>query len=824
MIRQSIAAMLMCVLAGGPHAAAVDLSGAGAPSHAGDPARVGASYATLPLVFERTEAADDRGGAFIARGAEYAVAISLQGAQVRLRRASPGAPAHEADFALRFVDAADPGAAIEGVERSPTLIHHIGGSAEAFDVPAWRRVAISALYPGIDVVFHGNGRRLEYDVVVAPGGDPARFALRAGEGVSLSLTDAGGVSLAAPGTTLTLERPLAYQDIDGVRQEVASAFAISGERDLRIEVGAYDRTRPLVIDPVISYAALVGGNDYEQGSAIAVDAAGNAYVAGYTRSTDFPTTLGAFDRAFGKRGDTDVFVSKLNAAGTALVWSTYIGGSSGTDRAIGIAIDAAGSAYVTGSTSGTDFPTTAGAWQKAVTGGGGFVAKLVPAGNALVYSTYVANATPSAIAIDAAGNAYVSGSAKPGFATTAGALQPVARNSLGTGFVLALGPTGTAPVFSTFLGGAVGDYANSIAVDAGGNVYVGGWTTSNDFPVVNAFQSAPSGRQDGFVAKLAPGGSKLVYSTRLGGALDDAVNALAIDASGNVYVAGETYSWDFPTKNAFQPQKAGQLMVNASVGSAFVTKLGPTGSTLVYSSFLGGEVCQRLCQTIGSDQYFADVAYGIAVDGSGHAYVTGTAVSYTFPLVDSAAARKQQDNQQSEFVTKIGISGATLLWSTFTRTGFGDPSYGLSRFPPSTATAVAIDPAGAAYVTGDSDIYSYYEVTPGAFRTVTGNQGAMLVKFAPAPAMSIATSNPAADSRTPIVLTATVAGSAPSGSVTFLDGPAAIGSAAIVGNQANLSLTLPAGIHALSAVLRQPGMASDTPILYQVVDAPLRCD
>ena len=823
MVRQSIAAILAFALASGlPRAAPVDGTGASAPSPASDPVRIVANYGMLPLVFERIGAAGDRPGAFVARGADYAVAISTQGAHVRLHPSSLAAHDHEAVFTLRFVDGSA-NAAIEGVERSPTLIHHIGRSAESVDAPAYRRVAVSSLYRDIDVVFHGRGRRLEYDVIVAPGGDPSRFALRADD-ASVSLTEDGDLLLAASRGTLTIERPLAYQEIDGARKEVASAFAIDGERNVRIAVGEYDRARPLVIDPVISYAALVGGNDFEEGTAIAVDAAGNAYIAGYTRSVDFPM-LGAFDGAIGKRGDIDAFVSKLNAAGTALVWSTYIGGSSGIDRAVGIAVDAAGGAFITGSTSGTDFPTTAGAWQKAITGGGGgFVAKLAPAGNALAYSTYVANATPSAIAIDTSGNAYVSGSANPGFAATPGALQPVARNSSGTGFVLELGPAGSGPVFATFLGGAGNDYATSIAVDAGGNVYVGGWTTSNDFPVVNALQSSPGGGKDAFVAKLAAGGSTLVYSTRLGGSLDDAINALAIDGAGNAYVAGETYSWDFPSKNGFQPQKAGHLMINASVGSAFVAKLGSTGSALVYSSFLGGDVCQTLCQAIGGPQYPADVAYGIAVDAAGHAYVSGTAVSYTFPLVDSAAARKQQDNQQSAFVSKVGISGSTLLWSTFTRTGFGGADFGLSRFPPATATAIAIDPAGAAYVTGDSDIYSNFEVTPGAFRTTTGNQGAMLVKFAPAPAMSIASSSASADTQTPITLTATIAGSTPSGNVTFLDGSASIGSAAIVGNQATLSRMFPAGIHILSAVLRQPGMASDTPVLYQVVDAPLSCN
>jgi hypothetical protein len=782
-----------------------------------DARRIIADYGSLPLVFEPVADRDDGTRRFIARGANYAIAISPEGAELAFGPPSAtGAPVR-----IRLVNA-DSNAAIDGADLQATRIHHIRPTGDRVAVPTYGRVAITGAYPGIDVVFHGHRRQLEYDVIVAPGANPARFAFRVEGRDRAFLNDAGDLVLGIA----KLKRPVAYQDIGGERRHVASELVLDDQQNIRIRVGTYDATRTLVIDPVVSYATFLGGNSVEQGTAIAVDAAGNAYVTGYTSSTDFPM-VNALDRSLGKRGDTDVFVSKLNAAGTALVWSTYIGGPAGADRAVGIAVDATGSAYITGQTSGADFPTSATAWQKAITGGGAFIAKLVPAGNALAYSTYVVGATPSAIALDAAGNAYVAGSATSTFIATAGAVQPASGSSGGTtGFVLKLNAGGSAPMFATFLGGTGGDDMTSIAVDGYGNAYVGGWTTSVDFPIRNALQASRAGGKDAIIAKLDSSGSRLVYSTLLGGSLDDAVNAIAVDAAGNAYVAGETYSWNFPSKGGFQMQKSGRRLVNSSVGNAFVAKLGPAGNSLVYSSFLGGEICTGYCQTLGDVlQYPADVAYGIAVDATGHAYVSGLARTYTFPLVDSTAPRKQQDNQESAFVTKVNVSGAALLWSTFIRTGYGEYDNRWTRLPLGSATGVAVDSTGAAYVTGDSDSASNFQPTAGAFQSVsTIGAAAVITKFAAAPAMTLTTSDPLVDTQTPITLTATLSGPASSGTVAFMDGLSWIGSAPLVGNRATLTLTLPSGIHPVSAILRVPGSASDTPVVQQVVDVPLVCN
>ena len=774
-------------------------------------------YASLPLQFERlAAAADDGDETFVARTGSYAVAVQRQGATLAFRDAS--------SVDIRFVDASAT-ARVSAIGDPSARIHRLrrGDARDAVDSPAYERIAIANLQPGLDIAFHGRGRELEYDVVVAPGADPSRFAFRVGGSDRVALDDAGDLAIATAAGTLTIKSPIAYQDIGEARRFVASAFDMDDDGVVRIRLGDYDTTETLVIDPIMSYATYVGGSNYEQATAIAVDGAGNAYITGYTQSTDLPL-VNAYDRSLGRKGDVDVFVSKLNAAGTGLVWSTYLGGAS-IDRAVGIAVDASGSAYVTGLTSGADFPTSANGWQKGIVGGGGFVAKLAPGGNALVYSTYVAASNPSAIAVDSAGNAYVTGSATPSFTTTPGALQATTASASGsTAFLLELNAAGTAPVFATFLGGSSSEDATSLALDSAGSAYVGGWTTSADFPVRNAYQAAKRSAKDGFVAKIAANGAQIVYATLLGGSLDDAVNAIAVDRAGNAYVAGETYSGDFPVISGFQMQKAGRLLIGSSLGNAFVAKLAASGNMLVYASFLGGEVCQAPCQSVfGIPQIPGDAAYGIAVDSTGHAYVTGFASSWTFPLVDSPSWPKQQDNQDSAFAAKVAASGTSLLWSTFVRTGF-DLGATVTRFPAGSATAVAIDADGAAFVTGVANDSSGFAGTPGAFQPSSVDPDAIVVKFRSAPTITLSTSNATTDTSTPITLTATMSGGT-LGDAIFMDGTTRIGgSVQFVESQASLTLTLPAGIHTLSAMLFVAGSMNDSAPITQVVDVPLVCN
>ncbi|MDE2359282.1 MAG: SBBP repeat-containing protein [Betaproteobacteria bacterium] len=790
-------------------------------------------YGRLPMLFEPIEEASGAGRRYVARGAGYQAAISRRGAQVALPvPAGPdsGTPAANAMMVvdIAFADA-NARASIRGLDAQSTRIHHLrsrSGVPDRTDVATYARVAIDALYPGIDAVFYGNAQRLEYDLVIAPGADPSRVRLHVDGITGMELVGDGDLRLDTGHGAMTLRRPLAYQERDGAREHVDSRYVIGATNIVEIRVGAYDRSRRLVIDPVVSYATYLGGSLTERGTAVAVDANGNAYVTGFTTSPDFPL-LSAYDRSLGKRNDIDVFVAKLNPQGTGLVYATYLGGPTGIDRGIGIAVDPSGSAYVAGTTSGGDFPITAGAYQQATPLGGTFIAKLAPAGNALVYSTYVAGARVASMAVDATGSALVTGTASASFATTVNALQRTLAPGLTEGgFVLKLDPAGSAARYATFLPGNGGSQGNAIAVDRQDNAYVAGWTTAVDFPSVDAFQPALKGQRDGFIVKLDPGGSRIIYSTYLGGLLDDAINAIAVDAEGNAYVAGETYSSDFPSLDAFQPRKSGFRLVNSSLGNAFVAKIDATGTGLRYSSFLGGEICTSYCQSVfGLPQFPGDAAYGIAVDGAGHAYVTGLAQTYTFPLVDSAAPRKQQDNQDSAFVAKVSASGGSLLFSTFLRTGYGYTDDKVTPIPPGSAAGVAAGTDGAAYVTGYTDGTGQFQPTTAAFQTVNGgSQGAYVVRFAgPSATLALETSSAYVDSPASAALTATVTGTSTAGSIALMSGASVLAYAPIVADKAVFDIKLPVGIHSLTALLATPGAYLDSAALQQVVDNPLAC-
>jgi len=467
-----------------------------------------------------------------------------------------------------------------------------------------------------------------------------------------------------------------------------------------IAVGSYDPTQLLVIDPLV-YSTYIGGSGTDRGYAIAVDGSGNAYVTGFTRSTDYDVTPGAFQTTYGG-GLEDVFVTKLNAAGTALVYSTYIGGII-DDYGTAIAVDGSGNAYVTGYTSSTNYPVTPGAFQ--TTNGGirdVFVTKLNATGTALVYSTYIGGSGEDygyGIAVDGSGNAYVTGYTwSTNYPVTPGAFQTTKSTTLLSErdvFVTKLNATGTALVYSTYLGGSDSDYGYAIAVDGSGNAYVTGYTLSTDYDVTpGAFQTRKEGGADVFVTKLNATGTALVYSTYIGGSGSDRGNAIAVDGSGNAYVTGETNSTNYDvTPGAFQTTNGGGWDV-------FVTKLNATGTALVYSTYIGG-----------SDN---DEGNAIAVDGSGNAYVTGETSSTDYDITPGALQTTKSTTNSYEtdvFVTKLNAAGTALVYSTYIGGSDDDVGY-----------AIAVDGSGYAYVTGYTRSTDY-DVTPGAFQTTYGGGG-----------------------------------------------------------------------------------------------------
>jgi Beta-propeller repeat len=798
------------------------------------------AYGKLPLSFEVNQGQTDSSVRFLARGAGFGMFLTSDAAVITLSAAhAPIDSEDQSDFArsavlrIRFVGA-NLAPEISGEVPLPDKSNYFIGDDRArhiTDIAHFAQVRYGGLYPGIDLVYYGDQRKLEYDFVLAPGADPSQIAIAFDGANEVNLDATGDLILRTPLGDLKQHHPNIYQVVNGKREPIGGRYVRLSANELGLEVAAHDASKSLVIDPVLSYSTFLGGSSNDFANAITVDNAGNAYIAGYTSSTNFPV-VNPYSRSLG-RSATNVFVSKLNPTGTALVYSTYLGGSSETDYATGIAVDSAGNAYVTGTTTGSGFPTTTGSYQKGTSGGGSFVAKLGAAGNTLTYSTYVLNASAKGIAVDGSSYAYVTGSASSGFATTAGAFQTATHNSSSTNaFILKLNTTGTAATFATFLGGSGTDVGNGVAVDSGGNAYVGGSTTSTNFPLTNALQTSLGGQLDGFVAKVNATGSALVYSTYLGGTKDDSVNAIAVDASGSAYVAGETYSANFPVSVfAYQFNKTGGLLLNSIQGVGFVSKLTAAGNGLAYSTFLGGEICDAFQSPCS---YFqpppetpGDAAYGIAVDNQGHAYVTGIARTYTFPLVDSLLPAKTSDNQDSLFVTKVAQAGNALLYSDFVRTGTATTGNTPGGLPYDAGKAIAVDSNGSAY--GASESVAGFPTTTGAFQTSNaGLTDAVAFKLTSTTGqMSLAVSpNPAVAGQA-IALTATVPGGASNGSITFItyaQGFNQIRSVPLSNGTATTTLTLTAGIDVLTAIYRNGTNVADTPLLYQVVNPPAVCN
>ena len=731
--------------------------------------RLRKAYGPLPLSFAPNRGQTDAGVEFLSRGAGYTLFLTCSGDAVMalqkpaskrdaLAHRGPDkggsvasrAPDYQTVLRMKLVGAnRAPG--VEGVEELAGKTNYFIGNDPGrwrMNVPTYARVEYESVYPGIDLVYYGNEQQLEYDFVVAPGADPGSIAIRFDGAEKISLDARGNLVVATRGGDVQLQKPVVYQVADGVRSETMGSYAIRGAGQVGFRVASYDRSRPLIIDPVLSYSTylgsgtqLVGFNLDESGNAIAVDSTGAAYVTGRTASSGFPTTPGAFDRTKGQ-DYADAFVTKLNPTGTALVYSTFLGGDQ-FDEGLGIAVDSTGAAYVTGRTCSAGFPTTPGAFQTSYAGVFGsdcndaFVTKLDAAGAALSYSTYLGGSTldiGNAIAVDSHGSAYIAGyTLSTNFPTTSGSFQPTAVAPFDA-FVTKLDPAGSGPlVYSTYLGGNHFERASGIAVDADGSAFVTGHTSSISFPVtVDAFQTNNAGGDDAFVTKLDPAGSALAYSSYLGGSRVDSAAAIALDSEGAAYVAGDTFSDDFPvTIGGFRRDNAGEY-------DAFVVKFDPSLSApLVYASYLGGSSF--------------DVASAIAVDSLGSAYITGSTCSTNFPVTATALQNANASAGCDDvFVTKFTPVGSGLAFSTYLGGSFGDGGRG-----------IAVDRSGSVYVVGSTSSGgpNAFPTTPGAYQTTRpGDHDAFLFKIGdlgtPYLTLSPATSTNVVE--TPHCVTATV--------------------------------------------------------------------
>ena len=662
-------------------------------------------YGALPLSFVPNAGQADPQARYLAQGGGFGFFFTERGVTLTFAHDHSKGMALELGFA-----GANAHPRITASAPASGTVSYLGAKSHA-GLSTYGELTYHDVWPGIDVTFRGAGGRLKYEFHVAPFADPARIALAYRGADHLSRTAAGELRIATELGTLSDERPTSAQG----QAQVETAYRLADDRYGFTFPHGYDRSQPLVIDPSLAYSTFLGGPDLDDGSAVAVDAQGNVYVAGSTSSTSFPTTVGAYDTSFDASGGSnrgEAFVSKLNPAGNALVYSTFIGGP-GDDWASALAVDTNGSVYVAGSTLGNSFPTTANVVQSVPNGGGdAFVAHLNAAGTALLYSTLLGgNSQDQAldIAIDGQGNAYVAGTTySSDFPTTFQAYDRT-LNGNQDAFVTKLTQLGGTLSYSTYLGGKGYEQQTAIALDAQNDVYIAGPTDSTDYPTTpGAFDRThePYGKTDSFVSKLNPSGGALIYSTMLGGIQGfDSVYDVAVDGDGSAYVTGYTNGSDFPvTPGAYDTTMNSTSLYE----DAFVTKIAPSGASLVYSTFIGGP---------GTD-------YGgrIAVDAQGSAYIAGRG-SAGYPVTPGA----YNTTTPGLTVTKLAPSGAALLYATFL--GGLDPS------------ALAIDPAGFAYVAGSAITIA---TTPGAYDTTFngGGSDAFVTKLDASPPDTLLGSGP----------------------------------------------------------------------------------
>jgi hypothetical protein len=714
-----------------------------------------ASYGKLPLVFEKNLGQTAPQVKYLAHANGYTLFLTGKEAVLRLdaketddaaparnvaRRADRSPQNHRVAVVSIGLDQSLDPTQVEGLEAQAGHSNYLIGrdpSRWQKNVPRYGRVKYRGVYHGIDAVYYGNQDRLETDYIVAPGSDPNQIALNVKGAKSLKLNSQGDMVLASAAGELILHRPNVYQEIDGARHEIAVSYIERGKNLIGIRLGTYDSRQPLVVDPVLDYSTYLGGTGGEFLYGIAVDSGGNAYVTGYTNATDFPTTPGSYLPTYPSGATTDAFVTKMNPTGTAEVYSTFLGGSlSGSGD--GIAVDSSGNAFVTGTTTSSDFPITAGAYQSFAPNGGVFFSELDPTGSLLLYSTFLAgNGSDNAVALalDANENAYILGRTTSTNFPNVNAYQTSNNTNLtnpdaGTAFLSRFDLTQSPPIlrYSTYLGGTDAEFPTSVAVDANANVYFTGSTESADFPVTpNAYLSALNNQYgDAFIAHIdttQAGGSSLIYATYFGGSSNgfgtafDTGGGIAVAANSVAVVVGYTYATDFPlTSNALVRTS------DAPNAKAFLSRLDTSltsspQSALLYSSYWGGST--------------TDLAFAATTDSAGNIYMAGATADTDF-YVTLGAPMSTYPGRESAFLTEFDPTGAIVLFSTYWGggVGAGNAAYG-----------VAVDSASPpnAYFTGITN--SNFPTTAGAFQTTfmatNESSDGFVAKMSPGAAASV---------------------------------------------------------------------------------------
>jgi hypothetical protein len=698
--------------------------------------------AGMPLYFEANQGQVDSPAQFIARGRDSQFLISPDAAQIVLCKMTSARTFSARAMRMQFVGA-NGGAQISGAEELPGKINYLVGNNPSHwqtGVATFARVLVGGLYPGVNLTYYGNQRQLEYDLTVAPNADPGVIAIRFDGADKISVSSAGDLVLNLGDSEIRQPKPVIYQMANGSREEISGGYKILDAHTVAFAVSDYDHSLPLVIDPILSYSTYFGGSADDIAWAVAVDTNGFVYVAGQTLSAQL-ATLGVFQTNYagGSSYIGDAFVAKFGYSDTNLIYCTYLGGSQ-DDLASALAVDSAGDVFLTGVTESPNFPTNNALYPKILGhkfsgtdyNPNAFVAELNTNGSKLVYSTYLGGSGNvitgtgdygTGIAVDSAGSAYVTGYTSSTNFPATNSLVYISSGVTNTfnhlvgsfnAFLTKIGPGGTNLLYSTYFGGSYIDEALGIAVDGTGDACLVGSTDSPNFPTNNPVQpylggttNAVSG-YNAFVAKFGPSGTNLIYSTFLGGTNNDFGYGVAVDSGGNAYVTGGTSSPNFPNTATNVPELFNDLTNNTSgvllTTNAFLTKLGPKGTNLVYSAVFGG--------------FGEDTGYGVAVDSAGEAFVAGTTSSTNFPTLNTSGLLAATNSGGNDvFVTAFNTNGSALLYSVYLGGANNDFGYG-----------IALDTVGDAYVVGQT-LSANFPTNNALHATLNGPSDAFLAKI-----------------------------------------------------------------------------------------------
>lgn len=621
-------------------------------------------WGLIPLAFEANIGQSNNEVAYLARGNGYTLFLTPAEAGMVVWTAEPIGDEDErlttgqaAAFNIQFIGA-NPAPTITGEDQQEGRVSYlVGAEAEDWvsDIPTFGKVKYEALYPGIDLVFYGNGQQLEYDFIVSPGADPSQIRLNFAGVEGLYLDESGNLVLETAAGEVLQRAPFAYQELNNIRQKVGGHFKIFEGNEVGFELETYDDERPLIIDPIV-YSTFLGGSGFDLAYDVAVDANGAAYMTGIVTSPDFPIVPGGYSVP-----NPGGYVAKVNPTGTALEYTAFI---SGTGNAIDV--DSAGNAYV----GGYDYY--------------GFIHKLNAAGTDLIYNTTIAKEV-LAVAVGPNDHLFVTGETEGviDFTPTPGAFQTSYGGWYSDAFVARIDSSG-GMVYGSFLGGEYDDYGEGIAVDAAGFAYVTGSTYSNQFPTANAFQNNKAGSYDAIVTKVSPDGSSLIYSTYIGGTDRDHAYDIVIDSNNRPHITGYTHSWNsFPLQNPYQS--------TMYASDTFVSKFASDGGSLEFSTFLGG----------GTINGSVDEGRAIALDSVGNVIVAGRTEVTNFPVTADAPQPYYAGDFYDVILFKFSPDGQNLLFSTYLGGVLTDEAWGLD-----------VDNNDAIYVAGDTSSFEFPTVNP----------------------------------------------------------------------------------------------------------------